>query len=158
MNAKTYCSVPGDAGKFLLRLTLAVGMWPHGAQKVLGWFGGAGFSGTYEAFTDKMHIWGPLALAAILTEFFAPILLVAGFLTRIAALLLAINMSVAMTYHTQYGFFMNWYGNQKGEGIEYQLIYIGSALALLLIGPGRFSVDKVVLGKFLPPQLPEGKC
>lgn len=153
MNAKAYISVPEDAGKFLLRLSLAVGMWPHGAQKVLGWFGGAGFSGTYDAFTDKMHIWGPLALAAILTEFFAPLLLVAGFLTRIAALLLAINMSVAMTYNVQNGFFMNWYNNQKGEGIEYQLVYVGCALALLLIGPGRFSVDKVVLGKFLPPQI-----
>ncbi len=136
-----------DAGKFALRLTLAVVMWPHGAQKVLGWFGGGGFSATYSTFVDKMGIWGPLALAAILTEFLAPVFVLAGLLTRVAALFLMIVMSVAMTYNWHNGFFMNWYGNQKGEGIEYQLLYIGTALAVVLMGAGRFSLDHRLLKK-----------
>ena len=155
MNVKTCTAVPADAGKFVLRLALAVGLWPHGAQKVLGWFGGSGFSDTYHAFVDKMPIWAPLAVAAILTEFLAPLFLVAGVLTRLSALMMAIVMTVAMKYNIQNGYFMNWYNNQQGEGIEYQVLFVGCALALILIGPGRYSVDSVVLGKFLPPQSSE---
>lgn len=139
--------VLAEAGNFILRLTLAVVMWPHGAQKVLGWYGGDGFSATYSAFVDKMGIWGPLAVAAILTEFLAPIFLVTGLLTRLSALSLLVVMSVAMTYNWSNGFFMNWYGTQKGEGIEYQLLYIGAALALLLMGSGHFSLDHKFMKK-----------
>lgn len=151
MNVTASLTVPENAGKFLLRLTLAGVIWPHGAQKVLGWFGGYGFSATYDTFVDKMHIWWPLAIGAILVEFLAPLFLISGFLTRLAAFALAVVMSVAMTYNLPNGFFMNWFNNQKGEGIEYQLLYVGCALALVLIGPGRYSIDKVVLGKFMTP-------
>lgn len=137
-----------QAGNLVLRLTLAAVMWPHGAQKVLGWFGGGGFSATYETFTEKMGIAWPLALAAILTEFCAPFFLVAGFLTRLASLFLAITMTVAMTYNWQNGFFMNWYGNQKGEGVEYQILYVGAALALFLIGAGKYSIDHLAMKKY----------
>ena len=73
-------------GLLVLRLTLALILWPHGAQKVLGWFGGAGWDGTYQAFTGKMGIPPFLAKVAMLTEFFAPICLVLGIFTRLAAL------------------------------------------------------------------------
>ena len=137
-----------QVGNLVLRLTLAVVMWPHGAQKVLGWFGGSGFSATYETFTDKMGIPAIFALAAILSEFLAPIFLVFGCLTRLASLFIAITMSVAMTYNWHNGFFMNWYGNQKGEGVEYQILYVGAALALFLIGAGKYSIDHVVMKKY----------
>lgn len=146
-----YCirgkSILPNAGKFILRLTLAIVIWPHGAQKVLGWYGGGGFSATYSAFVDKMGIWGPLAVATILTEFFAPFFLVTGLLTRLSALALLVVMSVAMTFNWSNGFFMNWYGTQKGEGIEYQLLYMGGALALILMGSGRFSLDHMFMKK-----------
>lgn len=140
-------SILPNAGKFVLRLTLATVIWPHGAQKVLGWYGGGGFSATYSAFVDKMGIWGPLAVAAILTEFLAPFFLVTGLLTRLSALALLVVMSVAMTFNWSNGFFMNWYGTQKGEGIEYQLLYMGGALALILMGSGRFSLDHMFMKK-----------
>lgn len=125
----------------VLRLTLALILWPHGAQKVLGWFGGAGWDGTYQAFTEKMGIPPFLAKVAMLTEFFAPICLVLGVFTRIAALAVIIMMAVAMTRHVKNGYFANWSGKKAGEGVEFHLLYAGSALALLLTGPGPWSVD-----------------
>src|ERR1700688_3879016 len=101
----------------ILRLVLGVVFFAHGAQKMLGWFGGFGFAGTMGFFTDMMHIPAPLAFLAIAAEFFGGIGLLLGFLTRIAALGIAVNMSVAIaTVHHAFGLFMNWTGTQKGEG------------------------------------------
>src|SRR5712672_3818702 len=100
----------------ILRLVLGVVFFAHGAQKLLGWFGGPGFSGTMGFFTGPMHIPAPLAFLAIAAEFFGGLGLILGFLTRIAAFGIAVNMLVAIaTVHHSYGFFMNWAGTQKGE-------------------------------------------
>src|ERR1051326_1510086 len=101
----------------LARLTLGIVFFPHGAQKVLGWFGGYGLSGTFHAFTHDMHIPAVFAALAIAAEFLGALGLITGFLTRIAAFGIAANMAVAVAMiHHANGFFMNWYGNQKGEG------------------------------------------
>lgn len=129
----------------ILRLTLAAVMFPHGAQKLLGWFGGYGFGGTIGFFTGTMGIPWLLALGVILIEFFAPILLVIGAGTRLAAIGLGTVMATAMfMVHAQHGFFMNWSGAQKGEGIEYFLLILGIAIALVLAGGGRWSVDRAI--------------
>ncbi|MGB0372721.1 MAG: DoxX family protein [Opitutales bacterium] len=128
-----------------LRISLAVAMWPHGAQKLLGWYGGYGFEGTMGFFTQQMGIPTPFALGAILVEFFAPILLVLGLGTRVAALSLAVVMAVAMfMVQLPNGFFMNWFGNQAGEGIQFSLLFIGTAIALIIGGGGKFSADKAI--------------
>ena len=135
----------GQATPLILRLTLALVFFPHGAQKVLGWFGGYGFTGTMGFFTGKMGLPYAIALLPVLTEFLAPFALVAGFLTRIAALALGVNMFVAIVLvHSANGFFMNWSGNQKGEGFEYHLLVIGLALALVVQGAGRLSADAAI--------------
>lgn len=134
-------------GNLLLRLTIAVAIWPHGAQKMLGWFGGPGFSATYDQFTEQMGIWGPMALVAMLTEFLAPVFLVAGLCTRLASLFLAILMGVAMQYHLPNGFFINWGGTQAGEGVEYHILFIGAALSLMLLGAGKYSIDRLIKHK-----------
>ena len=135
----------GQATPFILRLTLALVFFPHGEQKVLGWFGGYGFTGTMGFFTAKMGLPYAIALLPVLTEFLAPFALVAGFFTRIAALATGVNMFVAIVLvHSANGFFMNWYGNQKGEGFEYHLLVIGIALALVVQGAGRFSADAAI--------------
>src|SRR5215470_5815205 len=106
-----------DSATTLLRLVLGVVFFAHGAQKMLGWFGGFGFSGTMGFFTSAMHISAPLAFLAIAAEFFGGLGLILGFLTRIAAFGVAVNMLVAVAMvHAPNGFFMNWTGNQKGEG------------------------------------------
>jgi putative oxidoreductase len=132
----------------ILRVFLGIVMFPHGAQKVLGWFGGAGFATTLASFSDKMHIPAVFAILAILTEFFGPIALFLGFLTRLAAFALAFDMLVAaLLVHVHSGFFMNWLGKQKGEGLEYDLLLWAIALALIIQGAGRFSLDRVIAAR-----------
>jgi putative oxidoreductase len=129
----------------LLRLSVAVVMFPHGAQKLFGWFGGYGFGGTMQFFTDQMGIPYALGAGAILVEFFAPILLVLGFLTRPAAISLGVVMAVAMvTVQWEHGFFMNWYGQQAGEGIQFTLLLLGAVAALAVSGGGAASVDRAL--------------
>jgi putative oxidoreductase len=125
----------------ILRLTLAVVIFPHGAQKVLGWFGGDGFKNTMQFFTSSGIPMG-FALLAMAAEFLGPLGLAVGLLTRIAAFGIACVMLVAIvTVHWQHGFFMNWFGTQQGEGFEYHLLVLGIALALMIMGAGAWSVD-----------------
>jgi putative oxidoreductase len=129
----------------IIRLTLGVVFFAHGAQKALGWFGGYGFAGTLEGFS-KMGMPVPLALFVILTEFLGSIALISGVFARVAsgAILLLMAGAVA-TVHAQFGFYMNWFGQQKGEGFEYHLLAIGLAVAVLIRGAGALSVDGLLL-------------
>jgi putative oxidoreductase len=132
----------------IARLTLGVVMFPHGAQKVLGWFGGYGFSGTMGFFTGQMHIPALFAFLAIAAEFAGSLGLITGFLSRIAAFGIAVNMVVAVvTVHGANGFFMNWYGSQKGEGFEYHLLAIGLALIVMIAGAGKASIDRAITNR-----------
>ena len=129
----------------VLRLTLGVIFFAHGAQKTLGLFGGYGFSGTMNFFTTTMHIPAPLAFAAIMAEFAGGIALIVGLASRLAALSVAVNMVVAIAMVSgQYGLFMNWFGTQKGEGFEYHLLAIAVALPLIIRGSGAFSLDRLL--------------
>jgi putative oxidoreductase len=134
----------GTLVPLVLRLTLAIVMFPHGAQKVLGWFGGHGLRGTLGYFGSQ-GIPLPLALLAIAAEFLGPIGLAVGLLTRVAAFGIACVMVVAvLTVHAKVGFFMNWSGTQKGEGFEFHLLAIGLAVALVIGGGGRWSLDALI--------------
>jgi putative oxidoreductase len=134
-----------DATLTFMRLMLGLVIFPHGAQKLLGWFGGYGFSGTMGFFTTQMHIPAPLAFLAICAEFFGSLGLIFGFLTRIAAFGIAMNMLVAvLMVHRHIGFFMNWYGNQKGEGYEYHLLTLAVAISIMIRGAGAFSFDRAL--------------
>jgi len=129
----------------ILRLVLGVIIFAHGAQKMLGWFGGFGFSGTMGFFTGTMHIPAPLAFLAIAAEFFGGLGLILGFLTRIAAFGIAANMVVAIAMvHGAFGFFMNWSGTQKGEGFEYHLLALATTVFLMIRGAGAFSIDRAI--------------
>ena len=142
MKKSIMCSLTAfsdDFGKLFLRLVLAFSIIPHGAQKVFGVFGGTGLQPTWEYFTDVLGIAPLWAGIAIAVEFFAPIFLILGVFTRVWAILLAILMAVAMQYHFDNGYFLNWTGNQLGEGIEFHLLYIGAAIALALLGSGKFA-------------------
>jgi putative oxidoreductase len=134
-----------EAGWLLVRVALGVVMLPHGAQKALGWFGGHGFNATMQTFTEKMHIPAALAFLAIAAEFAGSMGLIVGLLTRVAALGIGVVMVVAvLTVHLQNGFFMNWFGQQSGEGFEYHILAIGMALALVWAGGGKWSIDRLL--------------
>lgn len=124
-----------------LRLALGLMMFPHGAQKLLGWFGGFGFNGSMGYFTGTVGTPWIVGLLVILGEFFGSLLLILGLGTRFAAVSLAVVMVGAAWQLRANGFFMNWFGNQKGEGIELFLLAVGIAFSLTILGGGKWSLD-----------------
>jgi putative oxidoreductase len=144
--------IDNNVSTLLLRLLLGVVFFPHGAQMALGWFGGYGFSGTMGFFTGTLHIPAPFAFLAIAAQFAGAIALILGLFTRVAALGIAVNMLVAVAMvHAQYGWFMNWFGNQKGEGFEYHLLAIGIAIVLMIRGGGKWAADTVIENWLVAP-------
>jgi len=135
-------STSNDVSLTVLRVIAGIVFFAHGAQKMLGWFGGYGFHGTMGFFTQEMHLPAVLAFLAICAEFFGGLGLIVGFLTRIAAFGVLSNMVVAvLLIHHKFGLFMNWGGDQKGEGFEYHLLAIAVMLAVIIKGAGAYSVD-----------------
>jgi putative oxidoreductase len=129
----------------LARLTLGIVYFPHGMQKLFGLFGGFGFNGTLHFFTDQMHVPVVFAVLAILAEALGSIGLILGFLGRVAAFAIACNMVVAVyMVHRFNGFFMNWAGNQKGEGFEFHILAFGLLLIVMIYGSGAWSVDHAI--------------
>ena len=128
--------------QLFIRLALGVVMFPHGAQKVLGWFGGPGITKTIQAFAAMgFPAWSVVALMVV--ESLGAVLLFFGFLTRVWAVGIGAVITICMFLnHVQHGFFMNWFGQQKGEGYEYHLLVIGICVALLIKGGGALSVDR----------------
>ena len=129
----------------ILRLTLGLVMFPHGAQKLLGWYGGLGFDGTMGFLTVTMNLPWLIAILVVIAEFFGSLGLLVGFLTRFSAASIGVIMLGAITLvHWPNGFFMNWFGRQPGEGYEYHLLVLGISIALTIIGAGRWSVDQQI--------------
>lgn len=140
-----FFATKNDFAATSLRIILGLAILPHGLQKVFGWFGGFGFSGTMNFFTEHMGIPYVLALAAIAAESLGSVALIAGFLTRLSAFGIGVTIAVgALMVHLDNGFFMNWFGNQAGEGFEYHLLVVGMAIALMISGGGAYSVDKLI--------------
>jgi len=131
---------------FILRILLGAIMLPHGAQKVFGWFGGYGFTASMKFFTESMKLSSIIAFLVIVIEFFGAVALLAGFASRLWALgFLFIMLGAIVTTNFKNGFFMNWFGNQAGEGYEYHLLVIGICLAIIIIGSGRYSMDGIIV-------------
>jgi putative oxidoreductase len=130
---------------FLLRVFLALVVFPHGAQKLFGWFGGFGFSGTMNFFTENMGLPWLIGFMVIMLETIGAIALLLGLATRFWAFSYTfLALGIVFSTHIENGFFMNWFGNQAGEGYEYFLLWIGISLALLLTGGGKYSVDRQI--------------
>jgi len=141
---RIFLATDKSPAQLFVRLALGIVIFPHGAQKVFGWFGGPGFSQTLQLFAKAgFPTWATLILMAI--ELAGSILLIFGCLTRLWALGIGTAITICMFMnHVQNGFFMNWFGQQKGEGFEYHLLVIGMALALIIRGGGRLSVDSAL--------------
>ena len=133
-----------DFAAFVARIALGAVMFPHGAQKLLGWFGGYGYSATMQFF-ESQGFPTALAILAIVAEFFGAIGLIIGFLGRVAAFGIGCVMAVAIyKVHLPNGFFMDWGNTQKGEGYEYHILALALALVVIIKGSGALSVDRAL--------------
>jgi len=129
----------------ILRVMLGVVMFPHGAQKVFGWFGGNGFSGTMGFFITQLNIPAVVAFLVIMAESVGAVMLIVGFVTRFAAFgIFCVMLGAIWLVHLPNGFFMNWSGKQAGEGFEYHLLALAISAAVMIAGSGRWSVDRAL--------------
>lgn len=134
-----------SAAPILTRTALGVVLFAHGAQKLLGWYGGYGFKGTMDFFTQTVGLPWIVGFLVIIIEFFGSLSLILGFATRLWSLaMFFMTIGIIQTTHSNYGFFMNWFGNQKGEGVEYFLLMLGLAGSLVFSGAGKFSIDSLI--------------
>ncbi len=140
---------PNNYAALIARLALGITIFPHGAQKLLGWFGGYGYTGTMGFLTGQAHLPYLLALLVIITESIGAFALILGFSTRIAAFAILANfLGVLFTTHINNGFFMNWQVEpNKGEGFEYFILLFGLAIVLMITGGGKASVDAALTSK-----------
>jgi putative oxidoreductase len=128
----------------LIRVVAGGVMLPHGMQKLLGWHGEPGFTRTMQNFTQGMGIPSWLVFLVIIAESFGALGMILGCLSRIAAFGVLMDMIGAASVSFRFGFFMNWSGTNKGEGIEYHLLMGAMSLAVIIWGGGAFSVDRLL--------------
>jgi putative oxidoreductase len=147
---KAFFQTDENINNLIIRVMLGIVVFPHGAQKLLGWFGGYGLEGTLGFFTDKLGVPLIIAILVILGESLGALGLITGFLTRFCAMGVIMIMAGAVVMsHAANGFFMNWSGQQAGEGFEYHILAIALCIPLLISGGGRFSADGFISKRFL---------
>jgi putative oxidoreductase len=140
MKTKTF-----DITLLFTRLLIAVVIFGHGAQKLFGWFGGYGFDGTVGYFTTTVGLPYIVAVLIILAESLGMLALAMGLFSRvIAGAVIAIMLGAVLITHAQYGFYMNWFGAQQGEGIEYHLLMMGLSAVIAVNGGGAYALDPAV--------------
>ena len=145
---KKLINTGNDIAPLVLRLALGIVFYFHGMQKLTTMYGGYGFTGTMGFFTEKLGIPALFAFLAIIAEGAGWAGLISGLLTRVAAFGITVNMIVAVyMLHWQNGIFMNWFGNQKGEGFEYHILAIAIGIVLIIKGGGKLSLDRVLSEK-----------
>lgn len=143
---KILATSPSNISALIARLFLGIVIFPHGAQKLFGWFGGFGYEGTMGFLTGGAGLPWIVAFLVIVIEFFAALFLIFGFATRIATFGIIVNfLGILFSTHIHNGFFMNW-GMQpnKGEGIEYFILLFGLVFISLIAGGGKASVDAAI--------------
>jgi putative oxidoreductase len=137
--------VQRNIATLIIRVALGGVIFAHGAQKLFGWFGGYGFAATMDYFTGTAGLPYVIGLLVILGESLGAIALIVGIFGRfMAGCMFIIMLGALIIDHAQYGFFMNWFGNQPGEGIEFDLLTFGISLSLILTGSGDYSMDALL--------------
>lgn len=137
-------------GATTIRVALGIVLLSHGAQSMLGWFGGMGLSTTIEFLSTRMGLPTFLGLAVICIQFFGSLMLLTGALTRVAAFGIFGIFTGMIPYHIGYGFHMNWAGTNAGEGFEYHVLVLAMCLMLVLSGGGALSVDHKIQKSIKP--------
>jgi putative oxidoreductase len=134
----------------VVRLILGIVFFAHGAQKLLGWFGGPGLKATMRMMHETLGLPTSMAYLAVLAEFLGGLGLIAGLLSRVAAVGIAVVMFTAIVIvNGRYGLFLNWFGDKKGHGYEYHLLAIALAAVIIVRGSGAMSLDRLLYISFV---------
>jgi putative oxidoreductase len=143
----------GNVVGLVARIVLGLVILPHGLQKLVGAFGGYGFSNTIGYFTST-GIPVIIAFLIIMAESFGSLGLITGFLSRFSAFGISLVMLGAiMLVHLPNGFFMNWGGQQQGEGFEFHMLALGLAFLVMIFGGGKWSIDKLISNRLFPQRI-----
>jgi|ERR1700722_10065205 putative oxidoreductase len=133
-----------DWTQTIIRLILGLVFFAHGAQKLLGWFGGPGLKSTIGMMHQHLGLPLPLAFLAVAAEFLGGVGLIVGLLSRVAAVGIgAIMFAAIVMVHGRNGLFLNWFGDRKGHGYEYHLLAIALAAVIVVRGSGAASLDRL---------------
>jgi putative oxidoreductase len=143
---KTLLQTDADYVCAFLRIIAGIIIWPYGMQKLFGWFDGVGVKGTLEQMAAR-KVPKFVAWLVIIGQSFGSTALVFGFFGRVAAGGLFIIFSGALIVHLPNGWTMNWFGEKKGEGIEYHIILLSLLLAVMIKGSGAMSIDLWLITK-----------
>jgi putative oxidoreductase len=136
-----------DIAALIARVALGIVVLPHGLQKLFGMFGGYGFGPTVEFFAS-IGVPAFIAVLVILGDSFGALFLILGLISRVSAAgITLIMLGAVFMVHLPNGFFMNWFGTQKGEGFEFHILALGLALIVLFRGGGKWSLDGVIGGR-----------
>ena len=139
-------STDADWTQTIVRLILGVVFFAHGAQKLLGWYGGPGLKPTISMMHEHLGLPVPIALLTVAAEFLCGLGLIFGLLGRVAAVGIAFIMFAAIfMVHARNGFFLNWFGDRKGHGYEYHLLAIALAAVIVARGSGAASLDRLFI-------------
>ena len=139
-------STDADWTQTIVRLILGVVFFAHGAQKLLGWYGGPGLKPTISMMHEHLGLPVPIALLTVAAEFLCGLGLIFGFLGRVAAIGIAFIMFAAIfMVHARNGLFLNWFGDRKGHGYEYHLLAIALAAVIVARGSGAASLDRLFI-------------
>ena len=131
----------------ILRIAFAVVMFPHGAQLLAGWFGGYGYTASM-GFFGSLGIPAVIGFLVIFLEFFGSLFILLGLFTRLFSFaFICLSIGMILMVHIHVGFFMNWFGNVKGEGYEYHLLMISLLISLMVAGGGKASLDAILFPK-----------
>jgi putative oxidoreductase len=129
---------PVDWALLIARIIVGAVFMAHGSQKLFGAFGGPGLSAV-------VQMMGSLGYLVTVGEFFGGLGIIVGFLSRFsAASIILIMLGAIAMVHGKVGFFMNWTGKQAGEGFEYHLLAIAVLATILIAGPGRFAIGRLL--------------
>ena len=126
----------------ILRVTLAVVLLPHGAQKLFGWFGGPGFEASMAFFTDRFGVPWVLGFLVLLVESVGALALALGLMGRVCAAGTGVVMLGAAVIQLRSGFH-----HFLAVGFEYRLLAVAICAALVIAGSGKWSADRLLARK-----------
>ncbi|MEP1094845.1 MAG: DoxX family protein [Cyclobacteriaceae bacterium] len=144
---KSLIKTDNDIAPFIARIFLGLVIFPHGAQKILGIWGGHGLQAMMDSFQAWFGIHPVVSALVAFAEFFGSLALILGLFGRFMAATIVMVMLGAIYYVVNDFFFMNWYSQERGEGYEFHILAIALGLIVIIKGSGKYALDAWIYKK-----------